>query len=235
VRLGAGLDPRALAPAFANLGRAHVPGILNPLDAESLALAIAALPFSRSFTVRGTPYDLTPEVLAAMPPGRQAELEAAFVAGARAGFQYRFDAWRLSDVVERGEAAPAPLAELYDWLNAGPFLDFVRALTGDDRPAYVDAQATRYGPGDVLTTHDDDVDGKHRLYAYVLNLTADWRAEWGGLLAFPGSDRHLEAAYVPVFNALNIFRVPKPHLVTQVASFAPRARLSVTGWIRERR
>ena len=46
---------------------------------------------------------------------------------------------------------------------------------------------------------------------------------------------HIEEGYAPAFNALNIFRVPKRHAVTQVASFAGAERLSVTGWIRERR
>ena len=42
-------------------------------------------------------------------------------------------------------------------------------------------------------------------------------------------------AYTPAMDALNLFRVPQPHLVTEVASFAPSARLSITGWIRSRR
>ena len=229
-----GLDPKALAEGFADLGRAHIPGLLDAPGARNLAEALADLPFSRSFNVGATPFDLTPEVLAAMPATRRAELEAAVVAGVRSGFQYRFDAWRLSDIVERGDPAPAALTALYHWLNGPEFLALVTTLTGDPRPTYVDAQATRYGPGDFLTTHDDDVEGKHRLYAYVLNLTPDWRAEWGGLLGFPGEDGHLEGAYVPAFNALNMFRVPMRHMVTEVASFAPHPRLSVTGWIRER-
>ena len=97
-----------------------------------------------------------------------------------------------------------------------------------------DAQATRYRPGDFLTAHDDDVAGKHRLYAYVLNFTPAWRPDWGGLLAFHDADGHVSEAYTPTFNALNIFRVPQQHAVTQVASFAGAQRLSITGWIRER-
>ena len=128
----------------------------------------------------------------------------------------------------------APFADLYDMLNGPAFLGFVRTLSGDPRAAYVDAQATRYRAGDFLTAHDDDVVGKSRLYAYVLNLTPQWRTDWGGLLAFHDADGHLAEAYVPTFNALNIFRVPQLHSVTQVASFAAGSRMSITGWIRER-
>ena len=40
--------------------------------------------------------------------------------------------------------------------------------------------------------------------------------------------------YTPRFNALNLFRIPAFHSVTQVANFAIGARYSVTGWIRAR-
>ncbi|MDP3854566.1 2OG-Fe(II) oxygenase family protein [Phenylobacterium sp.] len=96
------------------------------------------------------------------------------------------------------------------------------------------ALETRYRAGDFLAAHDDGVEGKNRLYAYVLNFTPAWRTDRGGLLAFHDADGHVAEAYVPTFNALNIFRVPQLHAVTQVASYAAGERLSVTGWIRER-
>jgi Rps23 Pro-64 3,4-dihydroxylase Tpa1-like proline 4-hydroxylase len=37
---------------------------------------------------------------------------------------------------------------------------------------------------------------------------------------------------MPVFNALNLFRVPLLHSVTLVTPFAGGARLSITGWFR---
>lgn len=121
---------------------------------------------------------------------------------------------------------------MLDFLNGPDFLALVRGVTGDDGIAFADAQATRYRPGHVLTGHDDAAEGKNRLYAYVLNLTREWRADWGGVLAFEGTDGHVEEGFAPAFNALNLFAVPMRHAVTQVASFAPRDRLSITGWLR---
>ncbi|MFX9023862.1 2OG-Fe(II) oxygenase family protein, partial [Acinetobacter baumannii] len=77
---------------------------------------------------------------------------------------------------------------VYDFINSEIGLSFLRTLTGDDRIAYVDAQATRYLPGHFLTEHDDEADGKHRLFAFVLNLTPRWRVDWGGLLLFIDKD-----------------------------------------------
>ncbi|MES2343984.1 MAG: 2OG-Fe(II) oxygenase family protein, partial [Pseudomonadota bacterium] len=222
---------------FARFGRLHLPGVFRPKDALAIHAALAAAPYHRSLTAAGKSYDIALETLAAMPPERRAELEAAILEGGRTGFQYQFDAWRLSDLMEAGQrtgGALAPLEGLYDLINSEPFLAFIRTLTGDPRCAYADAQATRYRPGDFLTAHDDDVAGKKRLYALVLNFTPVWRPDWGGLLAFHDADGHVSEAYTPTFNALNIFRVPQQHAVTQVASFAGAERLSVTGWIRER-
>lgn len=240
------MSPRiALAPdpdiaaqrrAFAVRGRLHTAGLLDPQSAEALADVLAGLAWTQSVLVNGKPYDLGPEALAALPPERAADLDAAVGRGALSGFQYRFDTWRISDVAEAGgaeaEAAPPPLMALYDLLNGDAFLDWVRAVTGEPACAYVDAQATRYRAGDFLTAHDDDVDGKHRLFAFVLGLTQGWRADWGGLLVFHDADGHVEGGYTPRFNTLNLFRVPQVHAVTQVADYVEAERLSVTGWIR---
>lgn len=226
----------AQARAFAARGRLHAPDFLTSPSAEALADVLTGLAWTQSVLVNGKPYDLGPEALAALPPERALELDAAVGRGAREGFQYRFDTWRISDVAEAGgaeaETAPPPLMALYDLLNGEAFLDWVRAVTGEPACAYVDAQATRYRAGDFLTAHDDDVDGKHRLFAFVLGLTREWRADWGGLLVFHDDDGHVEGGYTPTFNSLNLFRVPQSHAVTQVASYVEAERLSVTGWIR---
>lgn len=235
LQLSRGLDPARLRPAFERFGRLHLPGILPARDAQAIHAALIAAPYHRSLTASGKSYDIALDTLAAMPPERRAELEAAILEGGKTGFQYQFDAWRLSDLMEAGQrtgGALAPLEAVYDLINSEGFLAFIRTLTGDPRCAYADAQATRYRPGHVLTGHDDAAEGKNRLYAYVLNLTRGWRADWGGVLAFEGADGHIEEGFAPAFNALNIFAVPMRHAVTQVASFAPRDRLSITGWLR---
>ncbi|MDD3838269.1 MAG: 2OG-Fe(II) oxygenase family protein, partial [Phenylobacterium sp.] len=240
IRLNRRLDPAALASVFARHGRIHVPQVLDAASARVVGQAIASgeVPWTRSVTVNGNPYDIGLPTLAAMPPERAAQFRAAVDEAARAGFQYEFDAWRLSDVVEAGERRGGPLAALeavYDLVNSEAFLGFVRAMTGDPHAVYADAQATRYTAGHFLTAHDDAVEGKNRLFAYVLNFTPVWRADWGGLLLFHDADGHVSEGYTPTFNALNIFRVPQAHAVSQVASFVTASRYSITGWIRSRR
>ena len=80
------------------------------------------------------------------------------------------------------------------------------------------------GSATSLTAHSDDIEGKNRLFAYVLNFTPTWKPDWGGLLAFIDGDGHISEAYTPAFNALNIFKVPQMHTVTQVAGYAGAER-----------
>ena len=143
-----------------------------------------------------------------------------------------FDRWRIDVGGQASPAAPALLADLHRRFNSPEFVAFARALTGDDRIAYVDAQATRFLPGHFLNRHSDQLDRAGRLYAYVLNLCPRWRVEWGGLLQFLDDEGDVTETLTPGFNTLNLFRVPQPHAVSMVSPFAGAPRLSITGWWR---
>ena len=234
--LASWLDPARLAPVFKQHGRLHVPDVLEEGFALALAQAVAAHPpWSNTLSLEGRGHDATLEALARIPPETRREIDAVLSETARTGFQYNFDSWRLSDRMEAGERAGgilAPMEAAYDLLNSEAFLGFVRRVTQDPRPAYCDAQVTRFRAGHFLNAHDDVLEGKHRLYAYVLNLTPTWKIDWGGLLLFHDADGHVAEGLTPRFNSLNIFRVPQWHSVSQVASFVTAHRLSITGWIR---
>lgn len=231
VRLSPSLDVAALNTAFAAGRRLHIPGVLDPDSAEAVVAAMEAFDgWKISVSAGGEVFELPLRDRVAAEPGKQGWIDQARVDGSDPRMQYIFDTRRLD---LEPEAAPLDaVSAVLDFLNGPEFLALVQGVTGDDRIDFADAQATRYRPGHVLTGHDDAAEGKNRLYAYVLNLTRDWRADWGGVLAFEGPDGHIEAGFAPVFNALNLFAVPMRHAVTQVASFAPRDRLAITGWLR---
>jgi len=230
------LELAPLAKAFAAAGRVQIPDFLTPSASEALHQALARrTPWVKSLLVEGRNVSASPEQLRRMPPDDLRRLNAMRASEARGGFQFAFDTWPVSDHVEAGGRSGHPAESFYDLINAPPFFDIIARLTGNDRGVYCDAQCTRYGPGDFLNTHSDNAEGKHRLFAYVMSLTPEWRTDWGGLLMFTDSEGEVEEVYRPAFNTLNIFAVPHPHLVTMVAPFAGAARLSITGWIRARR
>ena len=229
----AGWQGEQLAKAFARKGRLHVPDFLEGTDAEALGRALAEETRWRRGVNQGErSWDLPVDEVAALPEAEQQTLNQLAWRQAQQGFQYLFDTYRISDEIEAGRDPGGPIGAVYRFLNSEAFLGFVRALTCDERPRYCDAQATRYLPGHFLTEHNDEVAGKGRLYAYVLNFTPVWRPDWGGLLLFLDADGHVDEGYTPAFNALNIFRVPQRHAVSIVAPFAAGPRLSVTGWVR---
>lgn len=234
LRLSPGLDVAALRAAFGARRRLHIPGLLQTGDAEALTAAMEAFDdWKVSVSAGGEFFELPLKARRAADPGKQGWIDDARVDGAEPRMQYVFDTRRLD--LEPADGPGDAVSAVPGFLNGPDFLDLVRQVTGDDRIDFADAQATRYRPGHVLTGHDDAAEGKNRLYAYVLNLTRDWRADWGGILAFEGADGHIEEGFSPAFNALNLFAVPMRHAVTQVASFAAHDRLSITGWLRSYR
>lgn len=229
------LDPATLAPVFAERERLHIPGIFNAGGAERLYKGLATeVPWRRNTVGESGNRSFHVDAYDKQPQAWKDEVRKAIEARATDGFQYLFDTYPVSDELEEGRRLGLACEAVYDLFNSEPFLDFLRRLTGEPRIAYADAQATRYLPGHFLTEHDDDVDGKHRLLAYVLNLTPRWLVDCGGLLLFLDPDGHVAEGYAPKFNALNIFRTPFPHAVTQVSTFAGAPRYAITGWIRAR-
>jgi SM-20-related protein len=226
--LNGALDRASLAAAFAAKGRVHIPGVLTQDSARRLFLALKD----------ETPWRLTlnkGDQFLDFPNLSQEERNRIAMGAwqrAQSQFQYLFDTHRLS---MNGEPYPEPthyFARLVAFLNSPQMLSLVREVTGFPSAEWADAQATLYKPGDFLTQHDDRKSlsgGYKRIAAYVLNMTPVWRADWGGILQFHDARGHIEEGFVPTFNALNMFRVPTVHSVSQVALFGGH-RYSVTGW-----
>jgi len=234
LRLDSG-DARALAPAFAREGRLHIPDFLNADFAKSLHASIAGnVPWMRTMVVGGRGVEAPLDAFLSAGQ-RRVQIEAQVADFARRGFQYNYDSYRLSNQIQAGQrrgGALAPMEAFYDLLNGEKFLSFVRTLTDDARPAFCDAHVTRYGAGHYLNGHHDGNTNTGRLYAYVMNLTPQWFTDWGGILLYQDDKRDVTLGLPPRFNALNIFRVPQWHSVSQVASFVTAHRYAITGWVR---
>ncbi|HWE45466.1 MAG TPA: 2OG-Fe(II) oxygenase family protein [Caulobacteraceae bacterium] len=235
IALSPDLDLDALKQVWARDGRLHIANVLAPPCAERIARALETRTvWSLTANAAGEVFEMPLDRLAELDPAERARIEAITADGSLERMQYLYETWRVSFFVDHGMREGGAVEDLYDFLNGEAFLGFVRELTGDERAAFSDAQATRYRPGHFLTTHDDTSAGRHRLCAYVLNFTRRWRPDWGGLLQFYDESGNVEAGFTPAFNALNLFSVPRAHAVSYVAPFAQGERLSVTGWVRAR-
>jgi SM-20-related protein len=231
--LSPSLSPAKMAADYQKAKRIHIPGILEENTAIALYQQIETFQHWDIHINQGDKtFDIVPEQRAAMTPAQLNDLRAAAYAGGQTGFQYIFENYPIYDAYHKNCCAESFLEEIIEFVNSEAFLAFTRTVTGHDDISFADAQLTRFTPGDFLSDHNDDVMGKGRRAAFVLNLTPDWCADFGGILQFFDTNGDVEAGFVPSFNALNIFSIPKPHAVSQVSTFAPRARYGITGWLR---
>ena len=234
-RLNPALDAAALAARFAANRRVQIRDFLVDEDAAGLHSEMRRRDDWLQIVNSGEKvFDLDRPTRAGLSREQAEALDQAVYAGAREGFQHRYEAIRIPDGEAEREASDDLLARFALWLSGGEARDFLREVIGRSELDFADAQATAYAAGDFLTGHDDQVEGKNRLAAYVFGLTPQWRAEWGGLLLFHGADGDIEQGLLPRFNTLNLFAVPQLHSVSLVSLAAPFRRYSITGWLRKR-
>jgi len=90
---------------------------------------------------------------------------------------------------------------------------------------------SKYSYGNFLSVHSDRNNGR---VAFVLNLSKDWKPEYGGLLHILDNKReNVIRTIVPHFNSLTLFYIPPnigiPHFVSHV-NIKNKNRFAITGW-----
>lgn len=229
------LSPRPdlddLKVEFVSRGAVSIRDFLTPSDARELASELASADdWLEIFRAGEKVYEMPHLHFLGLPATEQRKLREMVEDAARSGLQYRYRSIRVDEAAAGRTRRGLVLDKFADLLNAPPTIAMLRAILGQNAIGFADAQATDYRAGDFLTTHDDAVEGKNRQAAYVFGLTERWQADWGGLLLFEDGDR-IEG-FVPDFNVLRIFKVPRRHHVSYVAPWVEARRLSVTGWLR---
>ncbi|GFR40917.1 hypothetical protein Agub_g1573, partial [Astrephomene gubernaculifera] len=114
------------------------------------------------------------------------------------------------------------------------------------RPGALHAfSAAKYVKSDHIAPHDDRaytqvqldtgrIITTSRSLAVIYYLTRDWREEYGGVLVdleAPAAPPRVGARYVPMWNSVVAFRVPRYHAVTEMTTERPR--YSIFGWFLE--
>ena len=164
-----------------------------------------------------------------MPPHLKQQFMTNIYSRAGTSFQYLFNQYYITQAIEKGEEKGNPIHVMHDFVNADPFMNFIKKLTGENKIKYVESFVSSYRPGHFLTNHDDTHDND-RVVAYTIGMTKDWEKDWGGHLAFFDDDGNIKQALIPSFNTLSVFLIPQPHAVQFVAPFAKANRVSFLGW-----
>lgn len=220
-------------------GHVQVEHFLQPAAAERLRQCLQQeVPWTLALRDDEGARTLDHETYAAMDPAAlQALLREVALSGRvedaspAANFRFVYDSYMMVRAYREGRDPGLLLHRVLELFNSPDYIAFAQTLTGDTRIRRVDAQATRYQRGHFLRWHTDEDHDEGRLYAYVLNLSQHWRADWGGLLQFiEADDGRVSGTLLPRWNTLSLFAVPAGHAVSLVTPWAQQDRLAITGW-----
>lgn len=228
------LDRAALAAEFKADDRILIRDVLVPEVAERLATQChQQVPFEYAYVMDGKATVSTREELQAWDAAKTAEFQRKLfeTAGGDGGFFYCNYMMRRAEANKENPALQL-VHDSFLFLNSPELLQFIREVSGCQDVQSAEAQFTRFAPGQFQTRHRDDVPGRERRLVYSLDLTPQWRPDWGGLLQFYRDDGAPREAWTPGFNTLALFDVRHVHAVTYVTPFARRARLALSGWFR---
>jgi Rps23 Pro-64 3,4-dihydroxylase Tpa1-like proline 4-hydroxylase len=230
------LEPTAWRARLQRDGRMQVTDFLQPDAAARLHDCLARdVPWTLALRDAEGPRTVDHAAYADMDEAARTRLYADIAASARgvegdAAFRFAYDSYMMVTAYKQGRDPDLLLHRVLELFNSSGYIALAQALTGDARIRRVNAQATRYRPGQFLRYHTDVDSSEGRLYAYVLNLTPAWNADWGGLLQFIDDGGNVIDAFLPRFNTLSLFAVPAGHAVSMVAPWAGQDRLAITGW-----
>jgi Rps23 Pro-64 3,4-dihydroxylase Tpa1-like proline 4-hydroxylase len=231
--LGSGVDIQALARSFATSRRIQISNFLASDAATELCGYVEQSDDWRHLFNSGSRYhEVSCNEWDALKDSERNKVLKVIAEAAAYDFQYQYDTIRVAEDPAQRRTSNTMLDRFAQFLSSKDVLRPLMEITGSDDLVFADCQATRYRPGDFLTPHTDELDGMDRKFAYVLSLAPFWLPRWGGLLHFVGADGGVEETFTPRFNTLSLFSVGQSHYVSQIATYAPVARMSLTGWLR---
>ena len=145
----------------------------------------------------------------------------------KAHFSYTFD----RTINNHYKNCTCYMCQFTQFIRTEDFLKNIAMITGENVTSNYTLFASRYTSGDYLSIHTDQGNGK---IAFVYNLTAHWKPQYGGCLTMLEDDNYtIKKTFVPGFNTLLMFKVKPggtPHFVSHVAPGVNGKRLSITGW-----
>lgn len=120
---------------------------------------------------------------------------------------------------------------LRNLLTHRDFMDIIESITNVKITRLNQVFVSKYKSGHFLAPHSDINNGS---IAFVINLSLNWKPEYGGVLHFLSEDRtNIIDSYVPKFNSMMLFTIPKggiPHFVSHVSPNVKNSRIAITGW-----
>ncbi len=215
-------------------GFTQIPDVLDPALADRLHdCLVREVPWTLACRTAQGSQTYSQTDLSRMSAIDRASLDKAIGKEAKQGFGFAYESYMMVPAYLEQREPGLLLHKLLELLNHQQTLQMLARVTGDHSVTRLDAQATCYRPGHFLRYHNDQADGEGRRFAFVLNLSRQWQADWGGLLQILNGRDQVVATLSPSYNSLSLFRVPLEHCVSMVTPFAQQPRLAITGWLKQ--
>jgi Rps23 Pro-64 3,4-dihydroxylase Tpa1-like proline 4-hydroxylase len=112
-------------------------------------------------------------------------------------------------------------------LEGKEFSEYIGALGDVKDLELLKSFVSIYDVGDFLSIHEDP----NYNVAFILNLTKDWKYEYGGCLTVLENDK--PEVILPKFNSLVLMFLGDEgieHYVSEVSRLAPHPRIAISGW-----
>jgi len=232
ISLNQDLDTDALAAEYAVKKRGQVHNIFPASVVDEIHDVLAEqIPWTMTYFDGQRDQYIGLDKLRAMPPQERMKFSQARLQTAARGFAYSYNTFKFHEEMQNGNHLDHPLQAFDSFLSSASMIEFIRTYIGDPEITSGGGHATWFGPGQYLNLHTDKIPGIDRRCAFVFNFTKQWHPNWGGELKFYSDGAAtVEEAFLPSYNVLNVFTVPKPHSVGFVSPFAAGPRLAITGW-----
>lgn len=132
--------------------------------------------------------------------------------------------------LKQGKETKNPaLSQVFELMSSDRLMKAIQKITDLPVSSVETIFASRYVTGDFLDPHTDAAPGTSRQLAFVINLSKNWDAAWGGNLVID----HVHTI-TPAFANLVLFDVRGPgrlHYVSPVTDKTDETRVAVSGWL----
>jgi len=232
IKINPELDLKLLAKQFEEKGVLQVPNFFTEESAEYLYSMINNHSiWHLAYNDQSGFYESELSEFLALPEQRQQNFLKLIQSRASDHFQYCFIQYYISQAIEQGENEHCPAHEIHQFVNSESYLNFARAITGEQLISKADSYISKYNEGHFLTSHDDLHPKHDRVAACTFGMTKGWNPDWGGNLVFYDNNGNISKGYKPSFNTLNIFSIPQYHAVQMVNRGAKTSRQSILSWL----
>lgn len=214
---------------FRDFGHAVVEDIWKAAFAEQVIQNIVRnVSFLQCFYAGNEQKELSEKQLSELPQEERQSLFQQIHAEAGKGLGHYYARWQCDS--QGQQSASGALHSALTWLTNEDNLDLVRDISGIKNLNSVGCMVCRFSQGQYISQRVSGEEDQQRKLAFIIDLTPEWKPEWGGLLHLHATDEQPATFFTPSFNQLTLFDAQKPWSLSYVAPYIKYYRYSLVGW-----